>query len=489
MSKQEKNFVREITSRDEDASQWYVDVIRKAELADYAPVRGCMVIRPYGYAIWEAMKSGLDRRIKETGHENAYFPLFIPESLLKKEADHVEGFAPEVAWVTHGGTEELTEPLVVRPTSEAIICSMYSKWIQSYRDLPVLINQWANVVRWEKVTRPFLRTTEFLWQEGHTAHRTNEEAQEEVMKMLEVYRDFVENDMAIPVIPGRKSDREKFAGAHSTYSIEALMQDGKALQAGTSHNLAQHFAKVFDITYLDEDSQLKHVHQTSWGVSTRLVGALIMVHGDNRGLKIPPKIAPIQVVIVPIAPKKTREMVLDKACQLKAMLQQAGIRVHLDAREEYSPGYKYNDWEMRGVPLRLEIGPRDIEKTQVVLVRRDSGEKLFVANSQLQDTLAELLPQIQQDMLEAARKFLEENSFSAATLEEMEKIITEKRGLIYSWWCGSEECELEAKERMAATIRNIPLDQEGAKQKAPKAAKCVRCGQDAHEVAIFARAY
>ena len=489
MSKEEKDFVKEITSREEDSSQWYVDIIRKAELADYSPVRGCMVIRPYGYAIWEAMQAGLDRRIKETGHQNAYFPLFIPESLLQKEAEHVEGFAPEVAWVTQGGNEALTERLVVRPTSEAIICSMYSKWIQSYRDLPVLINQWANVVRWEKVTRPFLRTTEFLWQEGHTAHRTNEEAQEEVMKMLEVYQDFVENDMAIPVIPGRKSDREKFAGAHSTYSIEALMQDGKALQAGTSHNLAQHFAKVFDITYLDEDSQLKYVHQTSWGVSTRLVGALIMVHGDNRGLKIPPKIAPVQVVIVPIAPKKAKEMVMEKAYALKAQLSQAGIRVHLDAREEYSPGYKFNDWEMRGVPLRLEIGPRDIENNQAVLVRRDSGEKIFAAFDQLEAAVSTLLQTIQTDMLAAAREFMEKNSFAAADMEEMEKIITEKRGFVYAWWCGSEECELEAKERMAATIRNIPLDQEGARQRIGSEAKCVHCGREAQEVAIFARAY
>lgn len=489
MSKENKDFVKDITSRQEDASQWYVDVIRKAEMADYSPVRGCMVIRPYGYAIWEAMQAGLDRRIKETGHKNAYFPMFIPESLLKKEADHVEGFAPEVAWVTHGGNEELTERLVVRPTSEAIICSMYSKWIQSYRDLPVLINQWANVVRWEKVTRPFLRTTEFLWQEGHTAHRTNEEAQEEVMKMLDVYRDFVETDMAIPVIPGRKTEREKFAGAHSTYSIEALMLDGKALQAGTSHNLAQHFAQVFDITFLDEDSQLKHVHQTSWGVSTRLVGGLIMVHGDDRGLKIPPQIAPIQVVIVPIAPKKARETVLDKAYELKAMLNDAGIRVHLDAREEYSPGYKYNDWEMRGVPLRLEIGPRDIENNQVVLVRRDSGEKLFIGLEQLRENLPKLLVTIQQDMLTAARKFMEDNSRSAATMEEMEEIITKKRGFVYTWWCGDEACELEAKERMAATIRNIPLDQGAAREKAPKQAKCVHCGREARDVVIFARAY
>ncbi|MTI96465.1 MAG: proline--tRNA ligase [Firmicutes bacterium] len=484
-----KDFVKEITSREEDASQWYVNVIRKAELADYSPVRGCMVIRPYGYGIWENMQSGLDRRIKETGHQNAYFPIFIPESLLQKEADHVEGFAPEVAWVTHGGHEKLQERLVVRPTSEAIICSMYAKWIRSYRDLPVLINQWANVVRWEKVTRPFLRTAEFLWQEGHTAHRTHADAQEEVMKMLDVYRDFVEADMAVPVIMGRKSEREKFAGAEDTYSIEALMLDGKALQAGTSHHLGQHFAKVFDITFLDEDSQLKHVYQTSWGVSTRLMGALIMVHGDDRGLKIPPKIAPIQLVIVPIAPKKKRELVLDKADELKAQLRSAGIRVHLDDREEHSPGFKYNDWEMRGVPLRLEIGPRDIENNQVVLVRRDTGEKLFVAMDLLEETLTKLLPQIQQDMFEAAKQFRQQNTHTAGTMDEMEAIITEKRGFVYSWWCGSLECELAAKDRMAATIRNIPLDQEAAKKLAPQAAKCVHCGHEAKEVAVFARAY
>jgi prolyl-tRNA synthetase len=486
---EEKEFVKEITSREQDASQWYVDVIRKAELADYAPVRGCIVIRPYGYAIWEHMQQGLDRRIKETGHQNAYFPLFIPESLLQKEADHVEGFAPEVAWVTHGGNEQLQERLVVRPTSEAIICSMYAKWIQSYRDLPVLINQWANVVRWEKVTRPFLRTTEFLWQEGHTAHRTHDEAQEEVIKMLNVYRDFVETEMAMPVIMGRKSEGEKFAGAQDTYSIEALMLDGKALQAGTSHNLGQHFAKVFDITFLDEDSQLKHVHQTSWGVSTRLMGALIMTHGDDRGMKIPPKIAPIQVVIVPIAPKNKRELVLDKAYELKEQIKAAGIRVHLDNREEHSPGYKFNDWEMRGVPVRIEIGPRDIENGQAVIARRDNGEKNFVALDQLIQAIHNLMPQIQKDMFEAAKAFRAANTHSAATMEEMEQIITQKRGLVYTWWCGSEACEVVAKERMAATIRNIPLDQEGAKQIAPREAKCVHCGSDAQEVAVFARAY
>lgn len=486
----QKEFVKEVTSWEEDSSQWYVDIVRKAELADYSPVRGCMVIRPYGYAIWEAMQAGLDRRIKETGHSNAYFPLFIPESLLKKEAEHVDGFAPEVAWITKAGTEELSEPLVVRPTSEAIICHMYAKWIQSYRDLPLLLNQWGNVVRWEMVTRPFLRTTEFLWQEGHTAHRTAAEAREEALKMLAVYQDFVETDMAIPVIPGRKSEREKFAGAHATFSIEALMRDGKALQAGTTHDLAQHFAKVFDITFLDEDSQLKYVYQTSWGVSTRLVGALIMVHGDDRGLKIPPKIAPIQVVIVPITPKNTRDAVLTKARELEDGLKACGLRVKLDARAEYSPGYKFNDWEMRGTPVRLEIGPRDIEAGAAIVVRRDTGAKAVVAFAELERQLPLLLNTIQKDMFAAAQDFVAKNSFRAADMDEMERIIKDKRGYVYSWWCGREECEIAAKERVAATIRNIPLDQEEARNRLRGVApKCVHCGQDADQVAIFARAY
>ena len=327
MAKKDKEFVKEITPQSEDYSQWYLDVILKAQMMDYSPVKGCMVIRPYGYTLWENMQQGLDRRIKETGHKNAYFPLFIPESLLQKEADHVEGFAPEVAWVTHGGHEKLAERLVVRPTSETIICEMYSRWIQSYRDLPVLINQWCNVVRWEKVTRPFLRTSEFLWQEGHTAHRNEEDAQEETLKMLEVYRDFVENDLAVPVVTGQKTDNEKFAGALRTYSIEGLMSDGKALQAGTSHNLGEHFAKVFDITYLDSDGELKYVWQTSWGVSTRLVGAIIMVHGDDRGLVMPPKVAPTQVILVPIAPKKVREEVLPKVAAIYEDLKATGVQI------------------------------------------------------------------------------------------------------------------------------------------------------------------
>ena len=399
----ENDFVKEITPKSEDFSQWYVDVILKAELADYSPVRGCMVIRPYGYSIWEKMQQLLDSRFKATGHKNAYFPLFIPESLLQKEAEHVEGFAPEVAWVTHGGNEELAERLAVRPTSETIICHMYSKWIKSWRDLPVLINQWCNVVRWEKSTKPFLRTAEFLWKEGHTAHSSFEEAEEETLRMLEVYRDFVETDLSMPVITGVKSENEKFAGALKTYTIEALMGDGRALQAGTSHNLGQHFAKAYDITYLDKDGKLKHVWQTSWGVTTRLIGAIIMVHGDDRGLKLPPKIAPIQAVIVPILGKES-ETVLNKARELYSILNKE-IKTELDDRNEYTPGWKFNEWEMKGVPVRIEIGPRDIKNEQVVFVRRDTGEKITVSESELLPRLKSLLDEIQANMFRQAQVF------------------------------------------------------------------------------------
>src|SRR5512142_407731 len=368
-----EGFPKEITPRSEDFSRWYTDVVRRAELADYSPVKGCMVIRPYGYAIWELMQQALDRRFKETGHVNAYFPLFIPESLLKKEADHVEGFAPQVAWVTRGGTEELEEPLVVRPTSEAIIGTMYAKWIQSWRDLPVLINQWANIVRWEKVTRPFLRTTEFLWQEGHTAHETDVEAEEETLKILDLYADVCETVLAMPVLKGRKSESEKFAGALRTYSIEALMGDGRALQAGTSHNLGQNFAKAFDIKFQARDKSVQYVWGTSWGVTTRLVGGAIMVHGDDSGLVLPPRIAPYQVAIVPIGRDNWRETVLPKAQEIQQHLRAAGLRVTLDERDE-RPGWKFSEWEMRGVPLRIEIGPKDIEKAQVLVARRDTRE-------------------------------------------------------------------------------------------------------------------
>jgi prolyl-tRNA synthetase len=483
MSKEEKVFVKEITSQATDYSQWYIDVILKTQLVDYSPVKGCMVIRPYGFGLWENMQQGLDRRIKATGHKNAYFPLFIPESLLKKEAEHIEGFAPEVAWVTHGGNEKLAERLVVRPTSETIICEMYSRWIQSYRDLPVLINQWCNVVRWEKVTRPFLRTSEFLWQEGHTAHRNEEEAEEETLKMLEVYRDFVENDLAVPVIKGRKTDNERFAGALRTYSIEALMSDGKALQAGTSHNLAEHFAKVFDITYLDSDGSLKYVWQTSWGVSTRLVGAIIMVHGDDRGLVLPPKVAPVQVVLVPIAPKKVREEVLARTSVVFEELKNSGIRIEMDDREEYSPGWKFNEWEMKGVPLRLEIGPRDLESGQAVLVRRDNGEKETVSLTALESRIKSLLDEIQANMLEKARRFREENTSRTDDFEEFRQIIEEKRGFILSRWCGDPACEQAIKEETKATIRCIPFNMETS------TGKCLHCGSESDKLVYFARAY
>jgi len=482
LSSQEREFVKEITPKSEDFAQWYVDVIRKADLIDYAPVKGCMVIKPYGYGIWERIQEAFDRRFKETGHQNAYFPIFIPESFFQKEAEHVEGFAPEVAWVTHGGGEELTERLAVRPTSETLICAMYSKWIQSWRDLPVLINQWCNVVRWEKSTRPFLRTTEFLWQEGHTAHRTEEEAEEEALRMLEVYRERVENILAIPVIAGQKTEKEKFAGALRTYSIEALMGDGRALQAGTSHNLGQHFAKVFDITFLDQDDQLKYVWQTSWGVSTRLIGALIMVHGDDRGLVLPPKVAPLQVVVVPIAPRKQREMVLAEARALAVGLEDR-VQIKLDDRPEYTPGWKFNDWEMRGVPLRIEIGPRDIEKGQVVLVRRDTGEKTAVSREGLETRVVRELEDIQATLFRRAKRFMDENTHQAETFAEIKEILEERRGLIWAGWCGKRECEDAVKEETGATIRCIPFEQpEGTM-------KCVCCGKGESRKVVFARAY
>src|SRR5215831_8296001 len=392
--KQDKDaFVTEITPRSQDFSRWYLDIVRRAELADYSPVKGCMVIRPYGYAIWELIQQALDSRIKATGHVNAYFPLFIPESLLNKEAEHVEGFSPQVAYVTHGGGEELEEKLVVRPTSEAIIGTMYAKWVQSWRDLPILINQWANVVRWEKVTRPFLRTTEFLWQEGHTAHETEDEAEAETLKILDLYADVCESVLAMPVIKGRKSDSEKFAGALRTYSIEALMGDGRALQAGTSHNLGQNFAKAFDITFQGRDKSLQHVWGTSWGVSTRLIGGVIMTHGDDSGLILPPAVAPFQVVIVPIGRDNWREAVLPRAQEIRQELATCGIRVTLDERDE-RPGWKFAEWELRGVPLRLEIGPKDIEKSQVLIARRDTREKIALPIEGLTGKLMELLQEV-----------------------------------------------------------------------------------------------
>ncbi|NLJ60482.1 MAG: proline--tRNA ligase [Firmicutes bacterium] len=477
-----QGFVQHITAKSENYSQWYIDVILRAELADYSPVRGCMVIRPYGFGIWENIKELLDRRFKATGHKNAYFPLFIPESFLAKEAEHVEGFAPEVAWVTRAGNEELAEPLVVRPTSETIIGHMYSKWISSWRDLPVLINQWANVVRWEKTTRLFLRTSEFLWQEGHTCHRTQEEAEEETLKMLDVYRSFLTEDLAIPVLAGKKTEREKFAGAITTYCVEALMTDGRALQAGTSHNLGQNFAKVFDISFLDKDNQLKYVWQTSWGVSTRLIGGIIMVHGDERGLALPPRIAPIQVIVVPIMPPSSEETVLNVARDVVERLEKI-CRVELDSRDEYSPGWKFNEWELKGVPIRLEIGPRDIKAGKVVLVRRDTGEKTDVPMENLEDAVIDMLNSVQEGLYARAKRFMDENTHVTNDYGKFKAIIEEERGLIFAPWCGSQECEVSVKAETGATIRCIPMNA------CSKPGKCIHCGDDSTDWVYFAKAY
>lgn len=475
-----EGFVTQIASRAEDFPQWYTDVILKTEMVDYSDVRGCMVIRPYGYRVWELIQQHLDARFKETGHHNAYFPLFIPESLLKKEAEHVEGFAPEVAWVTHGGDELLTERLCVRPTSETIICSMYSKWIQSYRDLPLLLNQWCNVVRWEKNTRPFLRTSEFLWQEGHTAHATFEEAQHETMQQLNTYRDFMENVLAIPVICGRKSEKEKFAGAYATYTLEAMMQDGKALQMGTSHNLADHFAKAYEINYLSREGKLEPCFTTSWGVSTRMIGGMIMVHGDDRGLVMPPRVAPIQVVILPIAMHK--EGVLEKAEALREELKRAGLRVELDDREQ-SAGWKFNEWEMKGVPVRIEVGPRDIEKGEVVAVRRDNLEKTTLPMAGLADTLKTMLDDVHNGMYQKALAFREAKTVDAETFEELNAGV--QNGFVRANWCGCRECEDEIKQKTGATTRCMPL--EGSEVE--EGAVCIHCGKPAKARIYFAKAY
>jgi prolyl-tRNA synthetase len=478
-----ESFVTMITPRSEDFSRWYTDVIRRAELADYSPVKGCMVIRPYGYAIWELIQQGLDRRIKATGHVNAYFPLFIPKSLLTREADHVEGFAPQVAWVTKGGDEELEEPLVVRPTSEAIIGTMYAKWIQSWRDLPVLINQWANIVRWEKVTRLFLRTTEFLWQEGHTAHETEAQAQEETLKILDVvYKDFVEKELAIPVIAGVKSDSEKFAGASKTYSIEALMGDGRALQAATSHNLGQNFAKAFGIQFQARDKSLQYIWGTYWGITTRLIGALVMVHGDDSGLIFPPRVAPYQVVIVPIPRGNWRETVLPHARAIADDLIAEGIRVMLDDRDAYSPGWKFSEWEMRGVPLRLEIGPKDIEKGHVMLARRDTREKMSAPREGLTAHIGVLLGKIQQTLYDQALAFREEHTSEVTSYDEFKQVLEGRPGFVVAPWCGSAECEAQIKTETQATIRNLPLEDSAG-------GECVKCGRPGVARARFAKAY
>lgn len=483
MKEKKESFVQDITPKSQDFSQWYTDVVRKAELADYSMVKGCIVIRPYGYAVWELMQSAMDRRIKAAGHMNAYFPLFIPESLLKKEAEHVEGFAPEVAWVTHGGKEELEERLAIRPTSEAIICSMYAKWIRSWRDLPVLINQWCNVVRWEKVTRPFLRTTEFLWQEGHTAHATEEEAQEEVLRMLNVYRDCVENELAIPLIYGLKTDREKFAGALRTYAIEAMMWDGKALQAGTSHNLGQHFSKAFGIRFEDQNQTMQYAWTTSWGSSTRLVGALIMSHGDDSGLMIPPRVAPYQAVIIPIAASNWQETILPVAQQLQQNLIASELRIKLDDRDAYTPGWKYSEWEMRGVPVRIEIGPKDIAKNQVVFVRRDTRVKQFVPIAEAAAQLKNLLEQVQRDMFQKAKSHLDSHIFEIDSYDDFRQAMEDTRGFVLSFWCGDPQCEEKIKEETNATIRVIPFDQPQAM------GSCVRCGKKGNHRVYFAKSY
>jgi prolyl-tRNA synthetase len=476
---------QKLPTRAEDFSEWYNQVVLKAELADYAPVRGCMIVRPYGWALWENITAALDSRFKATGHVNAAFPLLIPRSFIEKEKSHVAGFSPELAVVTHGGGEELDEPLVIRPTSETIIGHAYAKWIQSYRDLPLLINQWNSVVRWELRTKLFLRTLEFFWQEGHTAHATLEEAAAETRQMLDIYTDFAVREAAVPVIPGRKSDSERFAGADQTFSIEAMMGDGKALQSGTSHNLGQNFAKAFEIRYLDKGGVLQHCWTTSWGLSTRFVGAIIMVHGDDQGLILPPRLAPLQLVIVPIyKTNDEKSSVLECAQRLRKELVDAGIRVKMDERDGVSPGFKFNDWEMRGVPLRLELGPKDVAKGSVVLARRDRPGregKAFVPQQGIAAAVAQILNEIQQSLYDRALAFRKANTIEPADYEEFKKAV--EKGFAFSWWCGSADCEAGIKEETKATMRCIPLEQSGG------TGKCIHCGKPSQEKAIFARTY
>jgi prolyl-tRNA synthetase len=480
---------KKVTPRSEDFAGWYNDIIARAELADYSPVRGCIVFRPDGFAIWENLRDELDRRIKKTGARNAYFPVFIPMSFLQKEAQHVEGFAPEVAVVTHGGGKELEEPLVVRPTSETIINHMFAQWIHSHRDLPLMVNQWCNVVRWELRTRPFLRTTEFLWQEGHTAHATQDEAERETLKMLEVYRGFVEDFLAVPLIYGRKSAAERFPGAEETYTIESLMPDGRALQCGTSHYLGQNFARAFEIRFLDDNNLLQHPHQTSWGVSTRLLGAIIMAHGDDQGLRLPPAVAATQVIIVPIWRKADEaEQVLAAARAIRDQLDEAGLRVRLDERDGLTPGFKYNDWEMRGVPLRIEIGPRDVASREAVAARRDiAGKdgKAKVPFDQIVPRTKELLDEIQRNLYGQARTAMESNTHRVDSYEELKSQMEGEGGGGFAniYWCGKAECETKIREETRATCRAIPLNQDGA------SGKCVVCGEAARERAYFAKAY
>ena len=475
-----KKLVESITSMEEDFAQWYTDVVKKAELIDYTSVKGCMVFRPAGYAIWELIQKQLDERFKATGVENVYLPMFIPESLLNKEKDHVEGFAPEVAWVTHGGLQPLQEKLCVRPTSETLFCDYYKNVIQSYRDLPQVCNQWCSVVRWEKETRPFLRSREFLWQEGHTAHATAEEAEERTLQMLNVYADFCEEVLAIPVVKGRKTDKEKFAGAVATYTIEALMHDGKALQSGTSHNFGDGFAKAFGVQFADKDNTLKYVHQTSWGMTTRLIGAVIMVHGDNSGLVLPPKIAPTQVMVIPIMQKK--EGVLEKAAELKDRLAAKGFRVKVDDTDK-SPGWKFSEQEMRGIPVRVEIGPKDIEANKCVICRRDTREKLECSLDELEAKIGEVLEQMQVEMLENARARRDAQTYVATNMEEFRAIFAEKSGFVKAMWCGEQACEDKIKEELSVTSRCMPFEQEELSD------VCVCCGKPAKKMVYWGRAY
>ena len=474
----DKKLVEQITSMEEDFAQWYTDVVLKADLIDYTSVKGCMVIKPAGYAIWELIQKQLDERFKATGVENVYLPMFIPESLLQKEKDHVEGFAPEVAWVTHGGLNPLQERLCVRPTSETLFCDFYKNEVESYRDLPKVYNQWCSVVRWEKETRPFLRSREFLWQEGHTAHATAEEAEERTIQMLNLYADFCEEVLAIPVVRGRKTEKEKFAGAEATYTIEALMHDGKALQSGTSHNFGDGFAKAFGIQYTSKDNKLEYVHQTSWGMTTRLIGAIIMVHGDNSGLVLPPRVAPTQVMIVPVMQKK--EGVLEKAAELKEKL--SAYRVKVDDSDK-NPGWKFAEQEMRGIPLRVEIGPRDIEANKALIVRRDTGEKIEVSLDEIDTKVGELLETVQKDMYNKALNHREENTHAAITWEEFMNIIENKQGFIKAMWCGETECEEAIKEETGASTRCMPFAQENLGD------VCVHCGKPAKKMVYFGRAY
>ncbi|APQ71667.1 proline--tRNA ligase [Clostridium botulinum] len=475
----DKKFVEDITPMDEDFAQWYTDIVKKAELADYSSIRGCMIIRPNGYAIWENIQKYVDTKLKEYGHENVSMPIFIPENLLQKEKDHVEGFAPEVAWVTHGGDDELAERLCVRPTSETLFCEHYAKIVQSYKDLPKLYNQWCSVVRWEKTTRPFLRTTEFLWQEGHTIHETKEEAESHSLKILNMYSRLCEDMLAMPVVMGKKTDKEKFAGADDTYTIESLMHDGKALQAGTSHYLGQNFSKAFAIQFSDRNGKLDYPHYTTWAVTTRLIGAIIMVHGDNSGLKLPPRIAPTQAVIIPVAQHK--EGVLEKAKELKERLAKV-VRVKLDDSDKM-PGWKYSEYEMKGIPLRIEIGPKDIEKNQAVLVRRDNREKTIVSLDEIEIKVQEMLDIIHNSMLEEAKKTRDEKTYVATNMEEFEDTIENKPGFIKAMWCGDRACEDKIREVTGATSRCMPFEQEVVSD------TCVCCGKKAKNLVYWGRAY